>query len=197
MRSTRGGCHRRSSASSRARSPGCARSVSAKSRARWRTYVPSPGLFRRLNHIRGLLDGYRVAVEFRHRAWVDDKNRVAVVDALRENDFIYVIPDEPELSWTVPPVVLVTSDWSVVRFHGRNAAAWGRRGTSTHEVYDYLYSRVELTPWAARAREVASQVKRLFLMFNNHYRGNSAKNARMMLEMLASRRSKEGRGVTP
>jgi len=155
---------------------------------RW--YVPSPGLFRRLNHIRGLLDGYRVAVEFRHRAWVDNKNRPAVVDVLRENDFIYVIPDEPELSWTVPPVVLVTSDWSVVRFHGRNAAAWGRRGTSTHEVYDYLYSQAELKPWAAKAREIAGQVKRLHLMFNNHYRGSSAKNARTMLEMLASRRSK-------
>jgi len=155
---------------------------------RW--YVPSPGLFRRLNHIRGLLDGYRVAVEFRHRAWIDNKNRAAVVDVLRENDFIYVIPDEPELSWTVPPVVLVTSDWSVVRFHGRNAAAWGRRGTSTHEVYDYLYSQAELKPWAAKAREIAGQVKRLHLMFNNHYRGSSAKNARTMLEMLASRRSK-------
>ena len=154
---------------------------------RW--YVPSPGLFRRLNHIR-LLDGYRVAVEFRHLAWIDNKNRAAVVDVLRENDFIYVTPDEPGLSWTVPPVVLITSDWSVVRFHGRNAAAWGRRGTSTHEVYDYLYSQAELKPWAARAREIAGQVKRLHLMFNNHYRGSSAKNARMMLELLASPRSK-------
>jgi len=149
---------------------------------RW--YVPSPGLFRRLEHIRGLLDGYPVAVEFRHRSWVDEKNRDSVVDVLRRNDLIYTIVDEPELAWTVPPEILVTSHWSVVRFHGRNALAWAKRGASTNEVYDYLYSGEELQPWAERAREVAGQVDRLFLMFNNHYRGSSAKNAQMLVEML-------------
>lgn len=162
---------------------------------RW--YVPSPGLFRRLEHIRGLLAGYPVAVEFRHRSWVDEKNRASVVDVLRKNDLAYVVPDEPELAWTVPPVVLVTSDQSVFRFHGRNAAAWARRGASTHQVYDYLYSEAELKPWAKKAREVSGQVKRLYLMFNNHYRGSMAKNAQMMVEMLQSptgeRNSRKGR----
>lgn len=151
---------------------------------RW--YLPSPGLFRRLGQIRGLLPGYRVAVEFRHRAWVERSHRAALEQALREHDFIYVVPDEPQLSWTVPPEVIVTSDWSVVRFHGRNAAAWSRRGASTHEVYDYLYSRDELEPWAGKARQIAAGVDRLYLMFNNHYRGSSARNARMMLELLAA-----------
>lgn len=151
---------------------------------RW--YLPSPGLFRRLGQIRGRLPGYRVAVEFRHRAWVERKHRAALEQTLREQDLIYVVPDEPDLSWTVPPEVIVTSDWSVVRFHGRNAAAWSRRGASTHEVYDYLYSREELEPWAGKAREIARQVDRLYLMFNNHYRGSSARNARMMLELLAA-----------
>ncbi len=149
---------------------------------RW--YVPSPGLFRRLEQIRGLLSGYPVAVEFRHRRWVDEKNLSSTADVLRKNDFIYVIPDEPELSWTVPPEVLVTSDASVVRFHGRNAGAWARRGASTNEVYDYLYSADELAPWTQQAREIAGQVDRLYLMFNNHYRGSSAKNAQMLVEML-------------
>jgi uncharacterized protein YecE (DUF72 family) len=158
---------------------------------RW--YLPSPGLFRRLGQIRGLLPGYRVAVEFRHRAWVERKHREALEQALREHNLIYVIPDEPELPWTVPPEVIVTSDWSVVRFHGRNATAWSRRGASTHEVYDYLYSQDELEPWARKAREIAGQVDRLYLMFNNHYRGSSARNARMMLELLAAQGATAGR----
>jgi len=149
---------------------------------RWST--PSPGMFRRLGFLRQTLAGYRVAVEFRHRSWLTPPHRATVEAVLREHDLIYVIPDEPALSWTVPPEVLLTSGWSVVRFHGRNAAAWAKRGATTDEVYDYDYRDEELRPWAGTARELAGQVERLFLMFNNHYRGNSARNAATLAAML-------------
>ncbi len=149
---------------------------------RWTTF--SLKVLRELERIRAVLEGYRVAVEFRHRSWLAPQNRARTLNHLRSLDLIYTIPDEPQLPWTVPPEVAVTSSWSVVRFHGRNAAAWSKRGASTLEVYDYFYAEEELRPWAEQARALAQEVDRLFLMFNNHVRGASAQNARMLLRLL-------------
>ncbi|MDR5710082.1 MAG: DUF72 domain-containing protein [Armatimonadota bacterium] len=149
---------------------------------RWTPF--SPETLKALERTRTVLEGYRVAVEFRHRSWLESQNRQKTLDALRALDLIYTVPDAPDLPWTVPPEVAVTSSWSAVRFHGRNAAAWSRRGATTLEVYDYLYSEEELRPWAQQARSLAREVDRLFLMFNNHVRGASAKNARMLLRLL-------------
>jgi uncharacterized protein YecE (DUF72 family) len=149
---------------------------------RWQRYYEKWP--KRLAYLRRMLDGYRLAVEFRHRSWWQGANRDQVLGALREQGAIYVVPDEPQLDWTVPADWEITSDWSVVRFHGRNAEAWSKRGAETKEVYDYLYSEGELREWAKKTREVAGQLDRLFLMFNNHVRGNSARNARMILQLL-------------
>lgn len=149
-------------------------------------YRYSEGMLRRLEHIRALAPDYPLAVEFRHRSWLEPPHRERVYRVLRACGIIYTIPDEPQLDWTVPPDVAVTSDRSVVRFHGRNVEAWRKRGASTLEVYDYLYSEEELGPWAERARSIAREVDKLFLMFNNHVRGASAKNAQMLLQLLAT-----------
>lgn len=149
---------------------------------RWVTY--SERFFRRLDSLVRTTRGYRLAVEFRHRSWVEPGVRERVWDALRERRIAYVVPDEPQLDWTVPPQVAVTSDWSVVRFHGRNAQAWAVRGADVKERFDYLYTEEELRPWAAQARRIAEEVDRLFLMMNNCERGQAAVNAQMLLDLL-------------
>jgi len=149
---------------------------------RWYRY--SERLLRRIEHIRAIAPGYPLAVEFRHRSWLEPPHREVVLRTLRTCQIAYTIPDEPQLEWTVPPDVELTADWSVVRFHGRNAEAWRKRGADTQEVYDYLYSEDELRPWAEQARSIAQEVERVFLMFNNHVRGASARNAQMILHLL-------------
>ncbi len=149
---------------------------------RWVTY--SERFFRRLDHLVRTTRGYRLAVEFRHRSWVAPEVRDRVWGFLRERGIAYVVPDEPQLEWTVPPEVAVTADWAVVRFHGRNAQAWAARGAEVKERFDYLYSAEELQPWAERARHLADQVDRLFLMMNNCERGQAAVNAQMLLDLL-------------
>lgn len=149
---------------------------------RWVTY--SERFFRRLDYLVRMTPGYRLAVEFRHGSWVEPSVRDRVWGALRERGIVYVVPDEPQLEWTVPPEVAVTSDWSVVRFHGRNAEAWSARGADVKERFDYLYTEEELRPWALRARRLAAEVDRLFLMMNNCERGQAAVNAQMLLDLL-------------
>ena len=83
-----------------------------------------------------------------------------------------------------PSDVEVTAPWSVVRFHGRNPAMLERRAP-TNRVYDYTYSEEELRPWVETVKDLTHQVERVYLLFNNHYRGQSARNAREISSMLA------------
>lgn len=149
---------------------------------RWVMY--SERFVRRLDFLTRMTRGYRLAVEFRHRSWVEPGVRDRVWGALRERGIAYVVPDEPQLEWTVPPEVVVTADWAVVRFHGRNAEAWAARGAEVKERFDYLYSEDELRPWAERARRLGAEVDRVFLMMNNCERGQAAVNAQMLLNLL-------------
>ncbi|MBI4277488.1 MAG: DUF72 domain-containing protein [Armatimonadetes bacterium] len=130
---------------------------------------------------------YRVAVEFRARDWYHRERWPEVVRTLREHGLLYTMVDiapDPRL----PPnhVVEVTGDWAVIRLHGRNPAM-ARAGTPSTEVYDYLYTEEELQPWAEAARRVRRQVDKLFVLFNNHMRGQSVKNARMLRDMIEAR----------
>lgn len=134
------------------------------------------------------LRAWPVAVEIRHADWLYRKNRETFLGFLREHRLAYVIPDMVQAQYLPPPEVEVTADWSVVRFHGRNAAMLERRAP-TERVYDYLYSPKELEQWSGTARELANRVDSLYLMFNNHARGQGAQNGRELIELLAVSRS--------
>lgn len=130
------------------------------------------------------LRAWPVAVEIRHRDWLDRPHRQIFLGYLRERRFAYVIPDLVQARYLPPPELVVTTDWSVVRFHGRNPALLERRA-STDRAYDYLYSSEELQAWAHDAQTLADRVRVLYVMFNNHARGQAARNARQMLDLLA------------
>jgi len=132
------------------------------------------------------LAGRRAAVEFRHRSWVEDRAREHTLGALRDLGFAYVVPDEPQLAWTMPPEVHVTADWAVLRLHGRNYDEWYSPATGDY-MNDYEYSDDELRAWAARLREIGSKTNRIYASFNNFPR--MARSAARLIELL------EGRGA--
>jgi uncharacterized protein YecE (DUF72 family) len=137
-----------------------------------------------LDEIRGWgreLRGHRVAVEFRHRDW---SRHPEAFDALSSEGMSYVIVDLPDLPWLMPPVEAVTSDQAVIRFHGRNREGWARAGASTQERYDYDYSPEELDRWAQVVGRLSERAAQVFAMFNNHVRGNMARNARALQGLL-------------
>jgi len=146
----------------------------------------TPELFTYLDAWELYLQNWPVAIEVRHREWYQGKARAMLLGYLREHGFAHVIADMAPVRYLPEPLVEVTADWSVVRFHGRNPAL-AEKGVSTQQAYDYLYTPEELRPWAETAERLAADVRRLYLMFNNHARGQSARNARELQLLLQER----------
>ena len=131
-----------------------------------------------LKRLRELTLPLPIAVEVRHRSWLEEGASERFLDFLRDENVAYVAVDEPELSWTVPPLWPLTASWgTVVRLHGRNVSGWRKAGASVEERFSYLYTTEELTQWKDQALLAAQSVPD-FIMFNNCYRDCAVKNAR-------------------
>ena len=79
----------------------------------------------------------------------------------------------------------VTSpDLAIVRFHGRNAETWERKGLTPAERFRYLYKEKELEEWVPKVRQVAEKARETHLLFNNCYANYGTTNARQLAEML-------------
>jgi uncharacterized protein YecE (DUF72 family) len=141
--------------------------------------------------LRGLFrafEGLPLVVEVRHASWDDPE----VLEALAEAGVGMVNVDQPRFERSLGPAARVTSDVAYVRVHGRNWRDWFRKGAGRDARYDYLYSAGELRPWAARIREMAEAPRApdVYVVTNNHFRGQAPANAKM-LEALVERRRVE------
>jgi uncharacterized protein YecE (DUF72 family) len=115
-------------------------------------------------------------VEFRHRSWLDDEHVEATLSFLESIGACHVVVDAPktEAKNLVPTVLAVTGPVAYVRFHGRNADTWNKRGGSAAERFDYLYSEEELRDWVPPLRKLAEEARSAYAMFNNNGRSASA-----------------------
>ena len=109
---------------------------------------------------------FRYAVEFRHLSWM----REETWQLLKERDVAYVNVDEPLL----PPEVHITTDLAYFRWHGRGEKPW----------FNYRYSTDELDPWIPKVKEAATQTKRIYGYFNNHFHGYAPENCLYLIEKL-------------
>lgn len=131
------------------------------------------------------LPQYRIAVEFRHQSWVNEKNSERTFAFLRDNGLPYVCVDEPQgFKSSVPPVTQATSDISLVRFHGRNRATWEKQGLTATERFNYLYTGDELRDWAPRIRDLAGKTRQCHVLFNNCHEDKAVVNGRQMRILL-------------
>lgn len=132
-----------------------------------------------IERARELLPGDRLAVEFRNHTWMSERNAAETLAFLRANGLIYVSVDEPQgFPSSVPPIAAVTNeDLAIVRFHGRNAENWKKRGLTAAERFDYFYSTAELGEWLTPIRRLAGLAKEVHLLMNNCYGDKAVRNA--------------------
>jgi len=137
-------------------------------------------LFRLLDRVQG----WPAVVEVRHASWAEDE----AVAPLAERGVGLCVVDQPRLRDTVAPVPRVTGRVGYLRLHGRNAANWFREDAGRDARYDYLYSTAELGALAGVARRLAGSCEEVFVVQNNHFRGQAVVNAIQMKHLLAGGR---------
>ncbi|MDP9296993.1 MAG: DUF72 domain-containing protein, partial [Actinomycetota bacterium] len=135
---------------------------------------------------RELLPDDRLAIEFRNATWLSERNRDETLRFLSDNGLTYVSVDEPQgFPSSVPPVAAVTNDaLAVVRFHGRNAENWQKKGITAAERFDYRYSQQELLEWVPKIRSLAEQAREVHLLMNNCHGDKAVNNAAELSQML-------------
>jgi uncharacterized protein YecE (DUF72 family) len=138
---------------------------------------------RHIEALRNSLGNLELVAEFRHREWQTDDT----LQMLRALGIGLVAVDEPRFKSLPRPLTDATAAIAYVRFHGRNYQEWWKGDNASR--YDYLYTAEELAPWVDRLADLAAQpeVREVLAFFNNHRRGQAARNAEMFEEMVAER----------
>lgn len=126
-----------------------------------------------LEELAPLIGGFaprQVAVEFRHRGWVEGEQAQETFDFLTGQNAGFVVVDAPPGNHMtiMPPVDAVTvPQLAYMRLHGRNTEGY-LGGKTVAERFGWEYSDEELEEIAGRARELAEQADVLHVMFNNN-----------------------------
>jgi uncharacterized protein YecE (DUF72 family) len=133
----------------------------------------------------GLFAEYPLAVEVRHASW----DEPAFYAALRERRAAFCNIDQPLFKNSIGPSAVSTSpEFAYVRFHGRNAENWFREDAGRDDRYDYLYAKDELGDWVARIKELGAKSGKVYVITNNHYRGQAMANALQIRNMITGRK---------
>jgi uncharacterized protein YecE (DUF72 family) len=133
--------------------------------------VFKPSSIEYLEWAREQLAGDELLVEFRHASWYDDENRDETLRFLERLGATHVIVDAPRIEGArnvAPTVLALTSPTLYVRFHGRNAATWNKRGGGAEQRFDHLYAEDELREWVEPLRELSGDADQAFALMNTN-----------------------------
>ncbi len=130
------------------------------------------------------LPGYPLVVEVRHRSW----DCPEAFGFLRDYGLGYCVIDQPRVSYSILPLNSVTSPVGYIRLHGRNVRDWFRKTAGRDERYNYLYRPAEIAEWRDRIETIAPRTRELYVIANNHFRGQAACNALQLEAEVRGRR---------
>ena len=129
----------------------------------------------RLEELDGVAEAFGdvapVAVELRHRGWVEGEARAATFAYLRARRFAWVCTDLPRLDapQILPPLDEVTHPTlAYLRLHGRNPK-YLEYSPDPKARHNYVYSEKELHEIAARIRHLATKAADVHVSVNTHY----------------------------
>jgi uncharacterized protein YecE (DUF72 family) len=142
---------------------------------------------RRLDEIDVLaekLQPHALAVELRHRAWVDGDTLATTLDYFRQRQLVWVALDLPRIDSIklLPPIDEVTHPrLAYMRLHGRNPNYLKSKTAGERHQHDYTAG--ELEEIAGRIRSLASRAQDVHVSLNNHF-SNFAPKAALALRRL-------------
>lgn len=145
------------------------------------SYANTPENFRYLTALFGMFSGYPIALEVRHASW----DTPEFFSLLRERKVGYCNIDQPVIGRSIKPSAIATTKaFSYVRLHGRNYRDWFKSDAGRDDRYNYLYAKDELEEWVGRIKQLRNGSDRVFVVTNNHYRGQALANALQIKNMV-------------
>ncbi|PTY08877.1 hypothetical protein DB347_04715 [Opitutaceae bacterium EW11] len=150
-------------------------------------FRPDSRRLEELDTLASRLSPHPLAVELRHRDWVDRKRRDATLEHFRERRLVWVDVDTPQSadSATMPAVDEATHpSLAYLRLHGRNAAF--SKAKSAAEGHHHAYTDAELEEVAKRARALARKAPEVVVVANNHAEDFAPKSALALKQRLTS-----------
>jgi uncharacterized protein YecE (DUF72 family) len=118
-----------------------------------------------------MLNGYKLAIEFRNRNWAMGDQLQSTISFVRKNGAIFVNVDAPASDhFTVMPAdvdEVTNSNVAYLRLHGRNAKAY-ITGKTVAARFDYDYNDKEIAEVAERSRKLAKEAREVHVIFNNN-----------------------------
>jgi uncharacterized protein YecE (DUF72 family) len=146
------------------------------------------------------MEGFRLAVEFRHAMWFSERGRERTLAFERKHGIVHVVVDEPQgLKTSVPAVWEVTNpENAVVRLHGRNHGTWEKKGLkAASERFDYWYDEKELKALAPHIDGLADEAEQVHVLFNNNYQDQGQRGAAMLTQLLPASRVRHAVASAP
>jgi uncharacterized protein YecE (DUF72 family) len=141
----------------------------------------NPAALERLARLLGELEGWSPVVEVRHVSW----GAPEAAAWFAERRLGWCVVDQPRVGRsTIRALARVTAPVAYLRLHGRNRAQWFRSGAGRDARYDYLYEEAELQALAGKVRQLAAQAPCVYVIQNNHFRGQAVVNALQMKSLL-------------
>jgi uncharacterized protein YecE (DUF72 family) len=127
-----------------------------------------------------------LAIEFRHRGWVEPDRLESTLDWLSEHRAAFVAVDAPkEVHIPIMPDVdaVTRPDLAYIRLHGRNADGY-LKGKTVAERFGWEYSDNELKEVAKRAEAMAEDAGFVHVMFNNNRGADAPTSARRFRQLV-------------
>ncbi|MGQ9673159.1 MAG: DUF72 domain-containing protein [Candidatus Aminicenantales bacterium] len=145
------------------------------------SFSSSSANFDHLARLFQLFQGLPLAVEVRHSSWAQPD----FYELLSTHRVAYCNIDQPVVGNSIRPSAIATvPEFAYVRLHGRNYQNWFREGAGRDERYNYLYTQQELEEWVERIKTLGEKANRVFVITNNHYRGQALANALQIKNMV-------------
>ncbi len=145
------------------------------------SFTNSSANFDHLSGLFKLFQGFPMAVEVRHSTW----NEPGFYELLSHHGVSFCNIDQPVIGNSLKPsAIATTQEFAYVRLHGRNYKNWFREGAGRDERYNYLYTKEELEDWVERIKALGEKAKQVYVITNNHYRGQALANALQIKNML-------------
>ncbi len=110
-----------------------------------------------------------LVLEVRSKGWVQDR----ALQFIESLGIGFCNIDQPAFRGNIPLTSYAFGSLGYLRLHGRNYAAWFDKEAGRDQRYDYFYKESELDEIQAALEEIAGRVERMFVIANNHYRGQA------------------------